>query len=515
MATEKILNTRIQLKYDTLTNWETKNTELKQGELAIVKIETATVGSTLQPVMFKVGPGKFNDLDWASAKAADVYGWAKKAGITVEDNGTGNVVSDIKWENDKLVITRVDVYTKAEADAKFKTQQAEYTATGSTVKTITGVSQNANGEITVAYEDIDFPDFPEIDTGIMGVEGKDAIKATTAGDVATVELLLDNTGNVELSQSTTGLKADIDLSEYRKIVDDENTAHTHVNGIGTVVEGAGGIDGEVKVNLNVAFELDNKTIKLYDKSDDKKTAIATLDATSFIKDGMLDNVSYDATTNKLTFVWNTDAGKTESEVELTDIIDPYTFTAGALIDISTEGTAVTIAHETVAAPTATTGTGRTYLTGVTTDGYGHITGYTTATEADQDLSGYKIKQTAVTDPTANGNTLAFIDTITQNENGEIAATKKNVNLADYALKTELPTVNDGKFTVTGSGSLTGTGSMTANQAEDTTATLDVAAKGITTDKVADNAIGAAQTKAIKGYTGEDAEVWVFDCGGAE
>ena len=44
------------------------------------------------------------------------------------------------------------------------------------------------------------------------------------------------------------------------------------------------------------------------------------------------------------------------------------------------------------------------------------------------LSEYKTKQTAVTDPTASGNTLSFIDSITQNANGEITATKKTVKV---------------------------------------------------------------------------------------
>ena len=44
-----------------------------------------------------------------------------------------------------------------------------------------------------------------------------------------------------------------------------------------------------------------------------------------------------------------------------------------------------------------------------------------------DLSGYKTKQTAVADPTANGVSTTFIDTISQNANGEITVTKKTVN----------------------------------------------------------------------------------------
>lgn len=42
---------------------------------------------------------------------------------------------------------------------------------------------------------------------------------------------------------------------------------------------------------------------------------------------------------------------------------------------------------------------------------------------------YKIKQTAVSDPTASGTTITAIDTISQNANGEISATKKTIRSA--------------------------------------------------------------------------------------
>ena len=80
---EKILNTRIQLKYDSFTNWKTNNPELLAGEVAIAYLgetqTTTTPDNGTHPVMFKVGPGNFNDLPWSSALAADVYAWAKKA----------------------------------------------------------------------------------------------------------------------------------------------------------------------------------------------------------------------------------------------------------------------------------------------------------------------------------------------------------------------------------------------------------------------------------------------------
>lgn len=52
----------------------------------------------------------------------------------------------------------------------------------------------------------------------------------------------------------------------------------------------------------------------------------------------------------------------------------------------------------------------------------------------QPAGDYKTVQTAVTDPTVNGKSLTFIDTISQDTNGKISATKKNVNLDDYSTK---------------------------------------------------------------------------------
>ncbi len=79
---EKTFNTRIQLKYDTYSNWTTNNPKLKAGEMALATIETNTTGVQSAPtVLIKVGDGthNYNDLPFASGKAADVYAWAKAA----------------------------------------------------------------------------------------------------------------------------------------------------------------------------------------------------------------------------------------------------------------------------------------------------------------------------------------------------------------------------------------------------------------------------------------------------
>ena len=80
MATNKntTLQTRIKLKYDTLTNWIANDPVLLKGELAIVDPGiTAADGSAT--VLIKVGDGtsKFSACPYLWSNASDVYSWAK------------------------------------------------------------------------------------------------------------------------------------------------------------------------------------------------------------------------------------------------------------------------------------------------------------------------------------------------------------------------------------------------------------------------------------------------------
>ena len=112
MAIEKQINARLQLRYDSFTNWTTNNPTLKAGEVAIAYLTTAGAvapaeGDTQHPVLFKVGPGAYNDLPFASALAADVHTWAKK---TEAEFTT--------WVKSLISVTDIDAYSKGEVDSK-------------------------------------------------------------------------------------------------------------------------------------------------------------------------------------------------------------------------------------------------------------------------------------------------------------------------------------------------------------------------------------------------------------
>ena len=90
-----------------------------------------------------------------------------------------------------------------------------------------------------------------------------------------------------------------------------------------------GADKLISATVALAYDSDNKKIKLTGKDG---ADLGSVDATPFIKDGMLNDVSYDAETNTLTFKWNTDAGISEDAVVLSDIIEPYTAGAGLKLE---------------------------------------------------------------------------------------------------------------------------------------------------------------------------------------
>lgn len=80
---EKILQTRIQLKYDSYENWMKSELTLKAGEVAICTIPTGTEGSgsaNLPSTMMRIGDGahKFSELPWFQAIGADQYAWSKQ-----------------------------------------------------------------------------------------------------------------------------------------------------------------------------------------------------------------------------------------------------------------------------------------------------------------------------------------------------------------------------------------------------------------------------------------------------
>lgn len=205
---EKILNTRIQLKRDTLTNWNESSLVLKPGELAVAYVDVATKDEKgdivhVPTAILKAGENKegstktFKELPFVSAIAADVYAWAKKEGIEVIDEGTGEVISDVAWDatRNALVISRTDVVTPTKLTNALKS----YYTKGEIDALIAGLSVGAlegrikdledykdtHGDI-VTHNANEFAP-ADIDTGIH------AVSLTGGTNNGTVKLTVDGT----------------------------------------------------------------------------------------------------------------------------------------------------------------------------------------------------------------------------------------------------------------------------------------------------------------------------------
>ena len=90
----KTIITRIKNKIDYLENWKNSSNVLLDGEIAVVRVLTGEnylnpVTGKTEPVvelLMKVGDGEksFANLPWLSAKASDVYNWAKASDVVLE-----------------------------------------------------------------------------------------------------------------------------------------------------------------------------------------------------------------------------------------------------------------------------------------------------------------------------------------------------------------------------------------------------------------------------------------------
>ena len=101
-----------------------------------------------------------------------------------------------------------------------------------------------------------------------------------------------------------------------------NTMNAELN------DAIGGTGGDMSgLGASLAYDSDTKRIELKNTSDE---VISSIDATAFIKDGMLDSVT--VSDGYLNFVFNTDAGKETISIPLSDFFDASAYYTKAEID---------------------------------------------------------------------------------------------------------------------------------------------------------------------------------------
>lgn len=252
---EKILKTRIQLRYDTLENWARNNPVLKAGEIAIATIPTAApANKQLPPVMFKVGTydgvteatkKKFNDLKWASALAADVYDWAKASTRPAYEYGDADLTGfgsaatkDVSAFDVAGAASTAEANAKAYTDQKIKDlpPQAEYTLETGTTDGSLVLKKNGTvvGDPAVVYGWAEL-----LEKAQKGVN--DAAAAQAAAEAA------QTTANAKYTKPTDGIpKTDL-ASAVRESLGKADTALQKHQ---TVALASGTNNGTLKLTVN-------------------------------------------------------------------------------------------------------------------------------------------------------------------------------------------------------------------------------------------------------------------------
>ena len=206
MAQDKVLQTRISLKYDTYANWHSKNPTLLEGEVAVVVVPDP-VGTikNVPTILFKVGDGakKFDELPWVSGPAGDVYAWAKEptkpSYEASEITGLSDVISRQDTDTQyKIAISgrTVQLFKKNKGGAFGTTPDSTFELPAETKHTL--VEGDTNGTVkfdgkdvkvhglgSAAYKDSTFLDASIADAKKAGTDAQNAVNALS-GKVGTV-----------------------------------------------------------------------------------------------------------------------------------------------------------------------------------------------------------------------------------------------------------------------------------------------------------------------------------------
>lgn len=400
MAT-KTLNTRIQLKYDTLANWQSEAEAgkgallvLKRGELGIVEVPTGSTAEQTTPpaILFKVGDGvkKFKELPWTSALAADVYAWAKKANPDVADfTAIINKAREGLISADSVVKSLEGI----KGDINLSTKGYLSKSLDNATKTIT-ISTNFSSEQEAAIESgvtaEKVQKYDGYDARITAAKkaGDDAASALTAYETkndAAVAKKVDKTTTVNghaLSGNVTITAADVQLGNVQnKTLDTAVTAdsgnYITSGAVKSYVDGA--ISGVKQFRYEVVTELPTAAASTMGKI---YLVAHTHNPSDSQPDSYDEFITLESGTATKTYKWER-IGNTD--INLNDYVKTLSGTAnsGVITNLSKSGNTLTVTSTSL----------------------------------------------AVSAPTANGNATAFIDSVSQAANGKITATKKTIPTA--------------------------------------------------------------------------------------
>lgn len=166
------------------------------------------------------------------------------------------------------------------------------------------------------------------DSKIASVTGDTTVKAETSDHAVTLSLATSDKGNVKFTKDADGLSANVTIPAATVTgvaADDKVLSLTD-----KLVSATIGLDYG---NATTEALNGKKAIKLVGK---EGVVISEIDASAFIKDGMIQSVAFDTQTKHVTITFNTDAGHDAIDVDLSTLVDTYK--AGTGLSLAQDGT---------------------------------------------------------------------------------------------------------------------------------------------------------------------------------
>ena len=276
----------------------------------------------------------------------------------------------------------------------FKTVQTSAAFDGNVLKTIQKISQNANGEIDVTFQDIQ--------TASTSQKGITTLSSTSgdAENVAATPKLATALYNAldDKKQDNLVFEGTYDASTNK--VATQTTVSDAIALLDAEVDSSDGRNVQVKVNqvngvvTGVSITTDN-TVNASDVSGIVESYIGDLDVAAIAVDASATITSISETDGKISVTSSPIAIKTEQITDFQAVLDGK----ADKVSGATDGHLAAL------------------------DANGNLT------DAGVTSASFKTVQSAVSDPTASGNGVEFIATIEQDTNGVITATKKTVQSA--------------------------------------------------------------------------------------
>lgn len=286
-----------ELTNSTGTNAAAKIAKLEKSVSTIIEIQQTLILTAADGTPLTVTPGQLSRAEDGTVTAASnaTISLNVKAGGALKVDSSKNLYVD---------------------NAAINIAQSQVNDLTGKITEIEGNIGKADSSISDIYTKLNTK-LNKTDTSIFTQDEKNKLNGISAGaQVNVIESIeaSDTNGGGKLTASITSKAADI-----TSLIDARVKGEQAVKGVKSD-DKILSLDASGMLSAAVSLVYEGRNIILKDKDG---VAISTVSAEPFVKDGMLQSVTYDASTKKIKFTWNTDSQIEPVEIPLKEFIDTY------------------------------------------------------------------------------------------------------------------------------------------------------------------------------------------------